>query len=328
MKKAFITGISGQDGSYLSKFLLEKGYHVIGITRDLVNLNEKNLEYLNIKNDVEIIESKTLDVSEFNKLIKYNKPTEFYNLAAQSSVGLSFKEPYETLNFNITSVLNWLEAIRLSGINIKFYQASSSEMFGNIKLENLPITEDNIFNPASPYGISKAAAHWLVNNYREANKLFCSCGILFNHESCLRGPNYVIKKIINHALKLKMGLTTDKLKLGNLNIKRDWGYAPKYVEAMWKMLQVNEADDYLICSGNVIELRELVKLIFNKLDLSFSQFIKIDEELFRPVDLETIYGDNSKAKLKLNWQYDYNSNELVDLLIQDEIKFIEWNLIK
>jgi GDPmannose 4,6-dehydratase len=226
------------------------------------------------------------------------------------------------------SVLNWLEAIKKVNNQIKFYQASSSEMFGNVKPENLPLKESLIFHPASPYGVSKAAAHWLTVNYRESHNLFAACGILFNHESCLRGPNYVVKKILNSAIKIKMGLQKGPIKVGNLAIQRDWGYAPAYVEAMWRILQTNAAEDYLICSGEVTSLQSLIENILNKLDLEYHKTIEVDKQLFRPVDLEIIYGDNAKAKQMLGWNYNMDTNQLIDQLIMDETKFIEWELTR
>ena len=254
------------------------------------------------------------------------KPNEVYNLSSQSSVGYSFTDPFSTINYNVLSVLNWLYAIKATDNTIKFYQASSSEMFGNVPIEDLPLKESLVFHPASPYGISKAAAHWLVVNYRESNKIFSSCGILFNHESPLRGKEYVVKKIINTAVKIKKRLHAGPLVLGNVAVKRDWGYAPEYVKAMWLMLQQNEPGDFLICSGNVMSLKDLVSTVFEILDLDISAHLRQDPSLLRPVDLQIIYGDNSKAKQELGWDYDITNDELIRKLISDEEKFIEWEL--
>ncbi len=328
MKNALIIGATGQDGAYLSKLLLNKNYKVYGITRNTIMPELKNLEFLGIENDIQLIELPNLDQKRAEQILTRFGIDEIYNLSAQSSVGYSFIDPIGTVNFNIMSVLNWLEAIKKVNNQIKFYQASSSEMFGNVKPENLPLKESLIFHPASPYGVSKAAAHWLTVNYRESHNLFAACGILFNHESCLRGPNYVVKKILNSAIKIKMGLQKVPIKVGNLAIQRDWGYAPSYVEAMWRILQTDAAEDYLICSGEVTSLQSLIETILNKLDLEYHKTIEVDKELFRPVDLEIIYGDNAKAKQMLGWNYNMDTNQLIDQLIIDETKFIEWELTR
>lgn len=326
LKKAIIIGITGQDGSYLAELLLQKGYKVYGVTRDILDYNDKNLRYLQINKDIELIELSSLDKDRIIKVLKKINPHEIYNLSSQSSVGYSFVDPFSTLNYNILSVLNWLYAIKATDNKIKFYQASSSEMFGNVPIEGLPLRESLIFHPASPYGISKAAAHWVVVNYRESNNIFCSCGILFNHESPLRGENYVVKKIINTAVKIKKGLHPGPLILGNLEIKRDWGYAPEYVKAMWLILQQKTPEDFLICSGNVMALKDLVKEVFKILDLDTSLHLSQDPSLLRPVDLEIIYGDNTKAKEQLAWHYDISNEQLIQKLIAEEEKFIEWEL--
>lgn len=325
-KTALITGITGQDGAYLSKLLLSKGYKVYGVTRDRLELDDKNLRYLNITSSVNLIELPQLDTERMKKILEVTKPDEIYNLSSQSSVGYSFKDPYSTLQYNILSVLYWLEGIKLINPAIRFYQASSSEMFGNVPPTDLPLKESLVFNPASPYGISKASAHWLAVNYRDSNHIFSSCGILFNHESALRGNKFVVKKIINTAVKIKMGLHKNILTLGNLDIKRDWGYAPEYVKAMWLMLQQNEPGDFLICSGNVMSLHDLLKLVFDNLGLDISQHVKQDTSLLRPNDLEIIYGDNTKAKSLLGWDYHMSNKELIDQLINDEYEFINWEL--
>ncbi|MFN2438478.1 MAG: GDP-mannose 4,6-dehydratase [Chitinophagaceae bacterium] len=323
-KTAFIIGITGQDGAYLAQLLLDNGYKVVGVTRDILDYKKENLEYLNISNEISLIELSCLDKDRIVKAILKLKPDEVYNLAAQSSVGMSFIEPFETINYNIFSVLNWLEAIKTTNLPIKFYQASSSEMFGNVSESKLPLKESLLFHPASPYGVSKASAHWLAVNYRESNNIFSACGILFNHESPLRGEGYVVKKIINAAVKIKLGLAKDKISVGNTSIRRDWGYAPKYVEAMCKILQHDVADDFLICSGNVMSLDELIDEVMKNLNLSREEYLYTDESLFRPVDLEVIYGDNTKARRVLNWDYNISNTELISQLIKDEYHFIEW----
>ena len=324
VKKAIIIGVSGQDGAYLAELLLQKGYKVFGVTRDVLDYDDKRLRYLSINNEVEIIELSSLDKDRIIKVLKKINPDEVYNLSSQSSVGFSFVDPFSTLNYNILSVLNWLYAIKATNSKIKFYQASSSEMFGNVPVEDLPLKESLIFHPASPYGISKAAAHWVVVNYRESNNIFSSCGILFNHESPLRGENYVVKKVINTAIKIKKGLHPGPLVLGNLEIKRDWGYAPEYVKAMWLMLQQKTPGDFLICSGNVMALKDLVNEVFTNLGLDTAKYLQQDPGLLRPVDLEIIYGDNTKAKEQLGWDYDISNKELIKKLMEEEEKFINW----
>jgi len=323
MKTAIITGITGQDGAYLSKFLLKKGYNIIGLIRNNSKSNLKNLEYLDIKEKIKFIKANLLDLPNIIKIIEKNKIDEIYNLAAQSSVGLSFNQPIETLEFNIVSTTKLLEAVRITNPKIKFYQASSSEMFGNVKKENLPINENFLLHPISPYGISKAASHWITLNYREAYNLFAVCGIFFNHESVLRNKNFVTKKIINAAVKISLDLA-DELRLGNMKVYRDWGYAPKYVEAMWLMLQQDKPDDYVISSGEVHGLEEFVIRVFEKLNLNVDKFVKIDESLYRPNDLEINYGDNSKAKRELKWEYNISFDKLINQLVEDEIQYVKW----
>ena len=325
MKTVIITGITGQDGAYLSKFLLNKGYNIIGIIRNNSKSNLKNLKYLGITEKIKFIRMNVLDLLGIIRVIEKNNIDEIYNLAAQSSVASSFDYPIETIEFNIISTVKLLEVVRMVNPKIKFYQASSSEMFGNVEKENLPINKSVAFRPISPYGISKASSHWLTINYRKAYNLFAVCGISFNHESVLRSNNFVTKKILNTAVKISMGFAKE-LRLGNLNVFRDWGYAPKYVEAMWLMLQQDNPDDYIISSGEVHSLEEFVMKAFDKLNLNANKFIKIDENLFRTIDIQINYGDNSEAKNKLKWNYDMSFDQLIDKLVEDEIKFIKWEL--
>lgn len=327
MKTALITGITGQDGAYLSKFLLEKGYNVIGIARDTSDIRTVNLSYLGILDDIELVKANLLDLSNILRIISRYKPDEIYNLAAQSSVGLSFEQPIGTLEFNIISTANMLEAIRIVSPSARFYNASSSEMFGKMKKEDLPVTEETVLHPVSPYSISKASAHWITINYREAYNIYSVCGILFNHESALRGENFVTKKIIEKAVQIKAG-SAGKIKLGNLSISRDWGYAPEYIKAMWLMLQQEKPDDFIICSGEHHTLKEFTEGVFHNLGISFEETVSIDEDLYRPVDLEIIYGDNSKAKNVLGWDYNISFNSLISKLIEDEIAFQAWKSSK
>ncbi len=313
-KLALITGITGQDGAYLSQFLLQKNYRVIGLIRSFYGSNLFRLKYLGVDNTVELMECDLLDLSQVIKIISEFKPQEIYNLAAQSSVSLSFKQPIGTLQFNINSVLNILEAIRLINPAIKFYQASSSEMFG--KIENLPITEDYKFHPLSPYAISKVSGHHITINYRESYNLFASCGVLFNHESYLRGEQFFMKKLVKGALDL-LHNEIKELEFGNLDIKRDFGSSRDYVEAMWLILQHDHADDFIICSGESLRLRDIVEYVFKKLNISLDK-IKINPALFRPTEIQDIYGSSEKAKEILGWNYTTPFYSVLDELIAEE----------
>lgn len=314
-KVAFITGIRGQDGSYLAQLLLKNNYSVIGLIRKDGSTN-KNLDHLNITEKTVLVECDLLDFSKIKSLIKKYNPNEIYNLAAQSSVGKSFSSPYETINFNTISVLNILENIRVSNPAIKFYQASSSEMYG--KINALPITEDSILDPISPYAISKTSSFLTCKNYRESYNLFISSGILFNHESILRGNNFIIKKIITNSVKIKNG-TIKELEVGNINIKRDFGYAPEYVNAMYLMMQHNSPNDYIICSEKSISLKEIIYYVFKKLGINTNKII-INKDLYRPQEIKDIYGDSSKARKILKWNYNTDFFTVLDELIQKELK--------
>jgi GDPmannose 4,6-dehydratase len=315
LKTAIITGITGQDGAYLSKFLISKNYKVIGLVRSLSGSNLGRLSYLGVQDQIEYFECDLRDLSQVLNIISSVKPDEIYNLAAQSSVSLSFRQPIGTMDFNIHSVLNILESIRLLNPAIKFYQASSSEMFG--KVNSLPISEESHVHPLSPYAISKVTGHYICINYRESYNLFASCGILFNHESYLRGRNFFIKKLLRGALDLRSE-KREILEFGNLDIRRDFGWSVKYVEAMWLMLQQDKADDYVISSGASVSLREIVYYVFDKLNLDRSR-IKIDPKLFRPTDIEDIYGSSEKAQRELSWSYDMEFSEVLDLILEEEI---------
>lgn len=323
MKTALITGITGQDGAYLSQLLLSKGYKVVGIARDTSDFRLRNLLYLGINDKIELQKANLQDLSNIIRILDKVKPDEIYHLAAQSSVGLSFEQPIGTLEFNIISTANLLEAVRIVNPKIRIYNSSSSEMYGKVAKENLPVRENSVLHPVSPYSISKASAHWITINYREAYGLYSVCGILFNHESCLRGENFVTKKILNTAVKIKNG-QAGELKLGNLNVYRDWGYAPEFVKAMWLMLQQETPDDYIICSGEYDSLDNFVKKVFDELQLDEKKYLKTDKALLRPVELEVIYGDNSKAKKNLDWKYNISFDELIKLLVRDEQQFVNW----
>jgi GDPmannose 4,6-dehydratase len=315
-KTAIITGITGQDGAYLSKLLLEKGYRVIGLVRSYIAPNAGNLQYLGIEDDVSLEYCDLQDHSQIINLIARVQPAEIYNLAAQSSVSMSFSQPISTIHFNVISVLNLLEGIKLAKPDTRFYQASSSEMYG--RPAALPIKEDSVLHPLSPYGISKASAHWIAINYREVHQLFTSCGILFNHESHLRSGGFFVKKVLRQSIEIKRG-ERECLEVGNISIKRDFGYAKEYVKAMWLMLQQEQPDDYIICSGTSISLRSIVEHIFMRLSIPMEKLV-INQSLFRPTEILDNYGDNSKAKAKLDWNYSFSFFEILDILIEEELK--------
>lgn len=318
MSIAIITGITGQDGAYLANLLLSKGYRVIGVTRSNHSLNKSKLDYLKIDSEVEIYECDLSDLSSVINMFSIYKPKEVYNLAAQSSVGLSFSQPIGTLQFNIVSVLNLLETIRLVSSETRFYQASSSEMYG--KVQNLPVKISTPMHPLSPYAISKCTAHWIVVNYRESYNLFACNGVLFNHESFLRTNNFFVKKVISSSV-LNQNNADWVLEVGNIDVKRDFGYSPKYVEAMWLLLQQEAPKDFIICSGISISLREIIEYVFNKLSIPLDR-LKISKELYRPAEINDIYGDNTDAKDILKWEYNMSFYEVLDKLIKEEIDFM------
>lgn len=316
-KLAIITGITGQDGAYLAQLLLDKGYKVIGLTRSCYTQSkQKGLQYLGIAERVILEECDLMDVTQIIKVLTKYEPVEVYNLAAQSSVSLSFNQPIGTLTFNIISVVNLLEAIKIVNPKIRFYQASTSEMFG--KVEQLPITENTVFHPLSPYAISKASAHWTCINYRESYDMFICCGILFNHESFLRSENFFVKKVISQAINIKQKIQKE-LVVGNIDIRRDFGFAPKYVEAMFMMMQVDQPSDYLVCSGYSISLRELIEFVFDYLDIPYSRIV-VSKAFYRPAEIQNIYGSNEKVKRELNWVYNMSAFKMLKILIEAELK--------
>ena len=314
-QNVIITGITGQDGAYLAQLLIKKDFNVIGLVRNNSHANKSGLTRLGILERIKIVECDLTDLSQLIKIITQYRPIEIYNLAAQSSVSLSFTQPIGTFSFNTISVFNLLEAIKLVDKSIKLYHASSSEMYG--KVDQLPIVENTVFHPVSPYATSKAAAHWTCINYRESFGLFVSCGILFNHESVLRTNQFFIKKVITEARMIKEG-KLEKMFVGNIDVKRDFGYAPLYVEAMHAMLQHNKPDDFVICSGISISLREVIEYIFDRVGISLSAY-EVDDKLYRPNDIAEIYGDSSKARKELDWCYDMTPYQLLDkLLVETE----------
>ncbi|MFA5074953.1 MAG: GDP-mannose 4,6-dehydratase [Candidatus Babeliales bacterium] len=315
-KIALITGITGQDGAYLSQFLLNKNYKIIGLVRD--NDDYSKLEYLKIKNKIIFENCDLLNLTQVINIIKKYKPDEIYNFAAQSSVDLSLREPEITLKFNINSVINVLESIRLFSFKTRFFQASSCEMFG--VADKLPVTENTQFRPLNAYSISKVSAHLITLNYRVIYKIFACSGILFNHESYLRGENFFVKKVIKQALEIKNN-KREKLIVGNLNIKRDLGYAPDYVQAMYLMLQNDRPEDFIISSGKSISLQDIVFYVFAKLNINKNK-IYVDKDLYRICDIEHTLGDNSEIKKDLGWIYNKDFYEILDLLIEEESRIL------
>lgn len=312
MKRALICGVSGQDGAYLARSLVEKGYEVYGSSRDAQLSLFSNLSALRIRNDVRVVSAALTDFRSVLQAISKIKPDEIYNLAGQSSVGLSFEQPVETMESIALGTLNLLEAIRFSGYETKFYNACSGECFGDTG--GAPANEETSFRPRSPYAVAKAAAFWEVANYRDAYSLFACSGILFNHESPLRPERFVTGKIVRTARRIAAG-SGEKLRLGNIAIRRDWGWAPEYVEAMWRMLQQPRPDDFVVATGHSSSLEEFVGAAFSALDLDWHEHVIIDKELFRPSDLELSVGDPAKATSQLGWTAEYRMADVVRLML-------------
>lgn len=323
MKKALITGITGQDGSYLAEFLLEKGYRVAGIVRRSSTESFERIDH--IKNKVELKQADLLDQLSIIDAIKEFEPDEIYNLAAQSFVPTSWTQPILTGEFTALGVTRMLEAIRHINKNIKFYQASSSEMFG--KVQQIPQNEKTPFYPRSPYGVSKVYGHWITVNYRESYNIFACSGILFNHESPRRGREFVTRKVTEGAAKIKLGLSKE-LRLGNFEAKRDWGYAKDYVRAMWLMLQQKEPSDYVIATGKEHSVQELVKIAFGHLGLKWKDYVVIDPALIRPAEVDHLVGDYSKAKKGLGWEPQVNFEELIEMMVEADMDKLKNSKIK
>lgn len=316
MKKALICGISGQDGAYLAKFLLTKGYEVIGGSRDATTNNFVNLKRLNVIDDLKLVSINLTDFRSTLQTINKIKPDEIYNLSGQSSVGLSFDQPIETFESICIGTLNLLEAIRFCDTNIKFYNAGSSECFGNSP--NDLCDENTLFKPKSPYGIAKASAHWQVVNYREAYNLFAVNGVLFNHESPLRPKRFVTQKVIKAVTEIAAGKLS-KLEVGNIDIIRDWGWAPDYVEAMWLMLQQETPDDFVISTGIGHSLREFIQLAFKCVNLEMDNYLIINQLFFRPTDLQYVVGNPQKAKNLLGWSSNHDLKWIVNEMYSNNL---------
>tara|TARA_B100000683_G_scaffold126741_1_gene124371 strand:- start:1437 stop:2414 length:978 start_codon:yes stop_codon:yes gene_type:complete len=321
LPKALITGITGQDGSYLAEALLQKGYEVVGMVRRSSTVNYERIAH--IQGSIDFVNGDLLDQVSLIDAIKIHEPDEIYNLAAQSFVQTSFGQPVLTGETTALSVTRMLDAIRIVNPKIRFYQASSSEMFG--KVAEVPQTETTPFHPRSPYGVAKVYGHWITVNYRESYNLHASSGILFNHESPRRGLEFVTRKISYGAASIKLGLE-EKLSLGNLDAKRDWGFAGDYVEAMWMMLQQEQPDDYVICSGMTHSVREFCDLAFNHLGLNYEDHVVVDEQFFRPAEVDLLVGDYGKAKRVLAWEPSTSFKDLVAMMVEADLALLEGRL--
>lgn len=310
MKRALITGITGQDGAYLSRFLLDKGYQVYGLIRrsSASDVIDAKLRWLKVEQDVRLLDGDLIDLSSVIRVMREVKPDEVYNLAAQSFVKASWNQPLLTGTVTGLGAVNVLEAMRLDAPHARFYQASSSEMYGGVREPSQ--SETTPFYPRSPYAAAKVYAYWMTVNYRESFHLHASNGILFNHESPLRGIEFVTRKVTDGVARIKLGLTRE-LALGNIDAKRDWGHAKDYVEAMWLMLQQDEPDDYVIATGRTTTIRDMCDIAFKHAGLNASDHIVIKPEFFRPAEVDTLHGDARKAKAKLGWQARVSLEEMI-----------------
>ena len=320
-KRALITGITGQDGSYLAEFLLTKGYEVFGLVRRTSILNFERIKH--IQDRIKLISGDLLDQNSLMNAIKESNPDEIYNLASQSFVPASWKQPVFTGEATALGVARMLEAIRAVDPKIKFYQASSSEMFG--KVREVPQTEKTEFYPRSPYGVAKLYGHWITINYRESYNMFCCSGILFNHESPRRGLEFVTRKVTNTVAKIKLGLANE-LRLGNLEAKRDWGFAGDYVKAMWLMLQQDKPEDYVIATGATHSVKDLVQIAFDYGNLSWKDYVLVDPKFVRPAEVKLLLGDSSKALKKIGWKPEVSFEELVRMMVDADLEKVKNNI--
>lgn len=317
-KRALITGVTGQDGSYLAEFLLEQGYEVFGMVRRASVEKFERIEHL--IDDIELVQGDLLDQFSLISILEEVRPSEVYNLAAQSFVPTSWKQPVLTSEFTAIGVTKLLECIRIVDRSIRFYQASSSEMYG--KVRETPQTEDTPFYPRSPYGVAKVYGHWITVNYRESYGMFAVSGILFNHESPRRGLEFVTRKVTDGVARIKLGMS-DELRLGNLDAKRDWGFAGDYVRAMWMMLQQPKPDDYVVATGETHSVRALCQAAFGAVDLDWEQYVKVDEAFYRPAEVDLLIGDPAKAKKVLGWEPKVSFTEMIEMMVETDIKRLE-----
>ena len=314
MPTALITGVTGQDGSYLSELLLEKGYKVVGCVRRTSHHSYERIEHL--APDIEIVSADLLDQHSLTQVVRDTEPDEVYNLAAQSFVPTSWRQPVLTGEFTALGVTRLLEAVRLGAPHARFYQASTSEMFG--KAKESPQSEDTPFYPRSPYGVAKVYGHWITVNYRESYGLFALSGILFNHESPRRGLEFVTRKVTDGVARIKLGLATE-LKLGNLEAVRDWGHARDYVRAMWMMLQQDEPDDFVIGTGIPHSVRDVVQIAFSHVELDWREFVVQDPSLVRPAEVDLLVADASKARERLGWEPEVSFEEMVIEMVDSDL---------
>ena len=312
-RKAFITGITGQDGSYLAEILLDKGYEVFGMIRRSSSFNTARIDH--IFGDIELVFGDLTDGSVLNQLVRTIRPDEVYNLGAQSHVRVSFDVPEYTADSDAMGTLRLLDAIREEGVQCRFYQASSSEMFGQAR--EIPQNEETPFHPRSPYGVSKVFGYWITRNYREAYGMYACNGILFNHESPRRGPTFVTRKITRAVGAILRG-EQEELRLGNLDAKRDWGYARDYMDGAWRMLQADEPDDYVLATGETHSVQEFLDAAFGHAGLDWHDYVKIDERYFRPAEVDLLIGDYSKAKERLGWEPTVRFDELVRMMVDHD----------
>ena len=317
-KRALITGITGQDGSYLAELLLEQGYDVVGMVRRSSTVNFERITHL--MDDVEFAAGDLLDQMSMIEVLQKHRPEEVYNLAAQSFVQTSFGQPVLTGDLNALGVTRLLDAIRMVDDSIRFYQASSSEMFG--KVHEVPQSETTPFHPRSPYGVAKVYGHWITVNYRESYDLHASSGILFNHESPRRGLEFVTRKITHGVAQIALGQATE-LRLGNLDAKRDWGFAGDYVEAMWRMLQQEAPDDFVICTGETHSVREFCEFAFGRAGLDYKDHVVVDERFFRPAEVDLLVGDAAKAETQLGWRPRTRFNQLVEMMVDHDLETLQ-----
>jgi GDPmannose 4,6-dehydratase len=317
-KRALVTGVTGQDGSYLAEFLLSQGYEVLGMVRRSSTVNFDRIRHF--QDEISVVQGDLLDQMSLLDILREYRPREVYNLAAQSFVPTSWKQPVLTGEFTALGVTRMLDAIRIVDPEIRFYQASSSEMFG--KVREVPQNENTPFYPRSPYGVAKVYGHWITVNYRESYDLFACSGILFNHESPRRGLEFVTHKVTHGAARIKLGLSSD-LRLGNLEARRDWGYAGDYVQAMWLMLQQEEPDDYVVATGKTHSVQELCEVAFGYLGLDWREYVVSDPQFFRPAEVDLLVGDSSKARLILSWEPSLSFEALIRLMVDADMEALQ-----
>jgi GDPmannose 4,6-dehydratase len=318
MRKALITGVTGQDGAYLSQLLLDKGYEVYGLLRRSASAEmvDERLRWLGIAGRIRMVDGNLTDLSNLIRAMQDVKPDEVYNLGAQSFVKTSWNQPLLTGNVTAIGAHNMLEAVRIAAPGARFYQASSSEMYGRI--QEARQSETTPFYPRSPYAVAKLYAHWMTINYRESFGLHASSGILFNHESPLRGIEFVTRKVTDGAARIKLGLATE-LSMGNLDARRDWGHARDYVRAMWMMLQQDTPDDYVVATGRTVSVRDMCRIAFAHVGLDYQEFVKVDPQFLRPAEVDALFGDSTKAREKLGWEASVTLEEMIIEMVEADL---------